>query len=177
MTTIDNKQHRNSRALFFTQNKSINFTLEYNTKISTVKDNFKKQNLITEKTANSPKLKNQKMPKFHTSPKIYRQGNPERPVFNSISSHTSIISKFVDRYLQPYIRYIDDLLFTWKKTEEKLPSFIEELNKKQTPIKFDFKYTKKEIEFLDINLYKELTVGLIHNTNIGTMSLEVINTF
>ena len=66
LTTIDNKQHRKSRALFFTQNKSINRTLEYNTKISTIKDNFKKQNLITEKKANSPKLKNQKMPKFYT---------------------------------------------------------------------------------------------------------------
>ena len=177
MTTIDNKQHRKSRALFFTQNKSINRTLEYNTKISTIKDNFKKQNLITEKKANSPKLKKQKMPKFYTSPKTCRQGNYERPVFNSVSSHTSIISKFADSYLQPNIRYIDNLPFTWKRTEEELPSFIEELNKKQTPIKFDFKYTKKEIEFLDINLYKELTVGLIHNTNIGTMSLEVINTF
>ena len=117
------------------------------------------------------------MPKFHTSPRIYRQGNPERPVFNSNSPHTSIISKFVDRYLHGCMRYIDDLLFTWKRTEEELPSFIEKLSKKQTPIKFDFKYTKKEIEFLDTNLYKELTVGLIHNTNIGTMSLEVINTF
>ena len=56
--------------------------LVYNTKINTVTDKFKRQNLITEKAANLLKLENPKTPKFYASPKIHEQGNPERPVVN-----------------------------------------------------------------------------------------------
>ena len=81
----------------------INPTLEYNTKINTVIDNFKKQNLRTEKTANTFKLENSKAPKFYTSPKIHKKGNPWRPVVNSINSDTSTLSKLVNHYFQPYV--------------------------------------------------------------------------
>ena len=43
---------------------------------------LKKQTFITEKTANLVKLENSKTPKFYTSPKIHKQENPGRPVFN-----------------------------------------------------------------------------------------------
>ena len=46
----------------FLQKLTINPTLEQNTNINTVIDSFKKQNLITEKTANSLKLENPKTP-------------------------------------------------------------------------------------------------------------------
>ena len=59
-----------------------NPTLENNIKINTVIDNFKKQNLITDKTANSLKLENPKTPKFYISPESYKKGNPGRPVLN-----------------------------------------------------------------------------------------------
>ena len=70
------------------KNKSRRRQKSYNRKIE-------KQNLITEKL----KLENPKTPKFHTSPKIHKQGNPGRPVFNSIISRTSNLSRFLDRYL------------------------------------------------------------------------------
>ena len=61
---------------------TINPTLEYDIKTNAVIDNFKKQTFITEKTANLVKLENSKTPKFYTSPKIHKQENPGRPVFN-----------------------------------------------------------------------------------------------
>ena len=54
-----------------------------------------------------------------------------------------------------YLRYIGDLFFIWKRTKEKLLSFIEDLNKKHPSIKFNFKYSKTEIEVLDTKIYKD----------------------
>ena len=88
----------------FYKKLTINRTLEYSTKINTVKDNFKKENLITEKTANSLILENPRTPRFYTSPQIHKQRNPERPVNDSINSYTSNLSKFIDHYLQPYVQ-------------------------------------------------------------------------
>ena len=45
------------------------------------------------------------------------------------------------------LRYMDDLFFIWKGTAEELLLFIEVLNKKHLSIKFNFKYSKTEIEF------------------------------
>ena len=61
---------------------TINPTLEYDIKTNAVIDNFKKQTFITEKTANLVKLENSKTPTFYASPKIHKQENPGRPVFN-----------------------------------------------------------------------------------------------
>ena len=80
--------------------------LEHNITTNTVIDNFNKQNLIIEKTANSLKLENPKTLKFYTSPKTHKKGNPGRPIVNSINSHTSNLSKFVDHYLQPHVQNI-----------------------------------------------------------------------
>ena len=54
-----------------------------------------------------------------------------------------------------YLRYVDDLLFIWKGTEEELLSLKENLNEKHTSIQFDFKYSKTEIEFLDTKIYND----------------------
>ena len=59
----------------FYKKLTINSDLKHNIKINKVIDDFKKQNLIIEKTANSLKLENPKTPKFYTSPEITNQGN------------------------------------------------------------------------------------------------------
>ena len=41
---------------------------------------------------------------FYISPKIHKQGNPRRPVVNSIHSHTSNLTKFVEHYLQQHVQ-------------------------------------------------------------------------
>ena len=51
--------------------------------------------------------------------------------------------------------HIFDLFFIWKGREEELLSFIEDLNKKHPSFKFDFKYTKTVVEFLDTKIYKD----------------------
>ena len=44
----------------------------------------------------------------------------------------------------------------WTHTEEGLLRFINELNQKHKTIKFDFKYSKTKIEFLDVLVYKDI---------------------
>ena len=46
-------------------------------------------------------------------------------------------------------------LFIWKRTGELLLSFIEDINKKCPSVKFDFKYSKTDLEFLDTKLNKD----------------------
>ena len=71
-----------------------------------------KINELPEKVAQSLKNDKPETPKFYTLPKIHKPSNPGRPVVNSIDSHTSRISKYVDFYLQPLARqlpsYIQD---------------------------------------------------------------------
>ena len=68
--------------------------------MNTVIDNFKKQNLSAEKTANSLTIENPKTPKF------YKQENPQWPVVNSVNSHASNFLKFVDHNLQPHAQNV-----------------------------------------------------------------------
>ena len=60
----------------FYRKSSMNLTLGHNTKISIVIGNFKKQNLMTEKTVTSLKIENQETPKFYTYPKIHKTRKP-----------------------------------------------------------------------------------------------------
>ena len=50
----------------------------------------------------------------------------------------------------------------WTKPESELESFKSEINKKHHSIKFDFKFSKKKIEFLDFLVYKD------HNNHLQT---------
>ena len=54
-----------------------------------------------------------------------------------------------------YLRYTDDTFFIWKGTDEGLKNFFNESNKKQLSIKFDKKYSKSKIKFLDVLVYKD----------------------
>ena len=48
-----------------------------------------------------------------------------------------------------YVRYIDDIFFLWKGTEEELLKFLNGVNDLHPTIKFDFEYSKSTITFLD----------------------------
>ena len=81
-------------------------TSTYNEIINNAIDNLLKVNELPEKVAQSLKNDKPKTPKFYTLPKIHKPNNPGRPVVNSIDSHTSRISKYVDFYLQPLARQL-----------------------------------------------------------------------
>ena len=48
-----------------------------------------------------------------------------------------------------YLRYIDYIFMVWIKSESELRHFMNEINQKHQSIKFDFKFSKESIEFLD----------------------------
>ena len=54
-----------------------------------------------------------------------------------------------------FLRYIDDIFMIWNGTTEELILFIDELNKKYKTIKFDYKVSTKQIEFLNTMLYRD----------------------
>ena len=70
---------------------------------------------------------------------------------------------FEERHIYPkilhktrlYLRYIDDIIFIWKGTEKELKKFLEEINLQHPTIKFDHKYSRSNIEFLDLMIYKD----------------------
>ena len=53
-----------------------------------------------------------------------------------------------------YKRFIDDIFILWNGTPDELKNFIAELNLLHPTIKFDAKYSKTSIEFLDTKIYK-----------------------
>ena len=91
------------------------------------------------------------------------------------------MGKFEEMYILPqrlnkcslYLPYIDDIFFIWKNSEAELKSFIKEINEIHPPIKFDVKYSYKEISFLDttvkITSNNEL-VATLHKTSTDKQS-------
>ena len=96
------------------------------------------------------------------------------------------MSDFEERYSYPlikdkssiYLRFIDDIFMAWTKSDNQLKSFINEINKKHHSIKFDFKFSKEKIKFLDTlvcnehsnrlqaTLERQLTFKIISNQNL-----------
>ena len=72
------------------------------------------------------------------------------------------MGKFEKTYIYPYInqfsnfycRFIDDIFFIWNGTVIQLQEFIKKLNNRHPAIKFDFKFSKTSIKFLDTPVYK-----------------------
>ena len=72
------------------------------------------------------------------------------------------MAKFEKTYIYPYInqisnfycRFIDDIFFIWNGTVIQLQEFIKKLNNRHPTIKFDFKFSKTNIEFLDTTVHK-----------------------
>ena len=73
------------------------------------------------------------------------------------------MANFELKYIYPFItdktimflRFIDDLFMIWTDSEQELPDFMSDLNKKHPSIKFEFKYPQTKIEFLDVLVYKD----------------------
>ena len=71
------------------------------------------------------------------------------------------MSEFEVKYIYPliknkyliYLRYIDDIFMVWIKSESELRKFMNEINQKHQSIKFDFMFSKENIEFLDTLVY------------------------
>ena len=59
---------------------------------------------MDEKTANNLNSSEAKTPQFKMFPKIYKKGNPGRPVVSSVNCHTTKISKYIDHVLQPHVK-------------------------------------------------------------------------
>ena len=72
------------------------------------------------------------------------------------------IGKFEKTYIYPYLnqfsnfycRFIDDIFFIWNGTGIQLQEFIKKLKNCHPTVKFDFKFSKTSIEFLDTTAYK-----------------------
>ena len=110
--------------------------------------------------------------KFYLQIKGCAIGTICAPTYASI-----FMSEFEERYIYPliknksssYLRFIDDVFMAWVKSENELKAFINEISKKHHSIKFDFKFCKEKIEFLDTLVYKDhsnrLQLSIISITN------------
>ena len=67
---------------------------------------------------------------------------------------TETYSPLIKGKVDLYLKYIDEIFFIWKGTEEELKNFFNEINKKHRSIKFDQKYLRSKIKFLDVLIYK-----------------------
>ena len=52
-----------------------------------------------------------------------------------------------------HLRYIDDIFMVWIISESELGHFMDEINQKYQSIKFDFKFSKERVKFLDTLIY------------------------
>ena len=66
-------------------------------------------------------------------------------------TYATLLSKIRDLRLL-YCRFIDDIFFLWKGTEETLLKFFEEINSIHPTIKFDYTDSKEKINFLDTSI-------------------------
>lgn len=67
----------------------------------------------------------------------------------------------IQQHISMYVRYIDDIFFVWKGSEAELKEFLEVINTVHPTIKFDAKYSRKKIDFLD-------TTVKLHNKKLTT---------
>ena len=78
-------------------------------------------------------------------------------------SYVNIFMDTLERHLfrnaevKPRIwwQYTDDIFIDWTKGEEKLNEFIDYINNAHDTIKFSYKWSQHEIEFLDVKVLKE----------------------
>ena len=80
------------------------------------------------------------------------------------------MAHFEEKFIYPlirnattlYLRYMDDKILIWTKSENELLTFFEKLNQQHPSIKFEMKHSKDKIEFLNTLIYKD------KNNNIQT---------
>lgn len=98
--------------------------------------------------------------------KYCAKGTIYAPVYANI-----IMTEFEEKYISPLIknksilllRFIDNIFMIWNKSKEKLSKFRNLINQIHQSIKFDLKFSKCKIGFLDTLVYKDKNNGL-HTT-------------
>lgn len=81
-------------------------------------------------------------------------GTPVAPEYANLfmCNYEEILKyKNPDIFPKLYMRYLDDMLFVWEKSEEDLLLFIDKLNNMSPSLKLTFSYSEK-VTFLDLNL-------------------------
>ena len=72
-------------------------------------------------------------------------------LFMGLFEQVNIMPKIKDLILL-YVRYIDDIFFVWKGTEQELLKFFAEVNAIHPTIKFDYEFSKNSVNFLDTKI-------------------------
>ena len=62
-------------------------------------------------------------------------------IFVDIFEETHIYPLIKEK-VQLYLRYVDDIVFLWTGSENKLQQFISKINEVHPSMKFDFNYSK-----------------------------------
>ena len=96
----------------FYEKLNVDPTAKYSDIVNRAIERFRKQELLSNSTANKLTVDQVRTPQFYIFPKVHKANIPGRPVVSSTECHTSKISKFVDHYLQPHAKslpsYIKD---------------------------------------------------------------------
>ena len=114
-----------------------NPTAEYSQMVNATIDRYKVEGIITEKMAKGLKSEEPKTSKFYMNPKIHKNGNPGRPVINSVDCHSMNISKFVDYHLQPEVQKLISFTKDSTDTINKLKVIKNEVKKNDVLVTMD----------------------------------------
>ena len=69
-----------------------------------------------------------------------------------------------------WFRYIDDVFFIWTHGQEKFDSFLEELNRCNSSVKFTYESNKTSIPFLDLKV--TLSNGYLSTVCISSLQID-----
>ncbi|XP_057294731.1 uncharacterized protein LOC130623279 [Hydractinia symbiolongicarpus] len=83
---------------------------------------------------------------------------PYASLFLGLFEETHIFKRFPG-LLTIYLRFLDDIFFIWEHGENKLKEFFTYLNSVHPTIKFTYKYSIEEIDFLDTTVYLDPATG------------------
>ena len=72
-------------------------------------------------------------------------------LFMGLFEQVHIMPKIKD-FILIYVRYIDDIFFIWKGTEQELLEFFAGVNEIHPTIKFDYEFSKTSVNFLDTKI-------------------------
>ena len=89
-------------------------------KVNNTINEFKLQRILDDTTAKNLQTLEARTPNFYMQPKLYKEGNTDRPVIRSVNCHTAKILQYIDHSLQPHVQelgsYVKDSTdFTKKK--------------------------------------------------------------
>ena len=96
--------------------------------------------------------------KFYIQIKGFAMGTRCAPTYGNIFKK-EFEEKYIHHFIKNtpilYLRFIDDILKIWTKSENENNIFMKDLNTKHPFMKTDFKYLKDKIEFLGTLVYIE----------------------